>query len=51
MADGTGPGRITLNGIAFGVLMFTFDPLASFYFFIGKPYWFPPNGFRHMADQ
>jgi cytochrome c oxidase subunit II len=46
MADGTGPGRITLSGIAFGVLMLLLI-LASFYFFIGKPYWFPPNASTH----
>jgi len=48
MADGTGPGRITLSGLLFGLLMVLLI-IASLYFFIGKPYWFPTLSSVHGA--
>ena len=46
MADGTGPGRITLSGVflagLISVLIF-----SSLYLFIVKPYWFPPLASVH----
>ncbi len=40
MADGTGPGRITISGMLFGFLLLVLI-VFSLYFFIGKPFWFP----------
>jgi cytochrome c oxidase subunit 2 len=52
MADGTGPGRITLSGIFFGLLMLVLI-VSSLYFFIARPYWFPPLASVHglQIDQ
>src|SRR5262245_62457092 len=44
MADGTGPGRLTLSGILFGVILVILI-IASLYFFIAQPFWFP-----HLAS-
>ena len=41
MADGTGPGRLTLSGIVFGLMMVALI-IWSLYYFVGQPYWFPP---------
>jgi cytochrome c oxidase subunit 2 len=40
MADGVGPGRYTLNGIALAALLLVLI-IASLYLFIAQPYWFP----------
>jgi len=49
MADGNGPGRITLSGLLFGVLILILI-VSSLYFFIGKPYWFPTLASIHGAE-
>ncbi len=49
MADGTGPGRITISGLFFGLLMLILI-IVSLYFFIGKPYWFPVLSSIHGAQ-
>src|SRR5262245_19526355 len=46
MADGSGPGRITLSGIVLAVLIFILI-VASLYLFIAKPYWFPKLASEH----
>ena len=40
MADGVGPGRYTLSGIALAALLLVLI-IASLYLFIAQPYWFP----------
>jgi cytochrome c oxidase subunit 2 len=40
MADGTGPGRVTLSGVVLAALIFILI-IASLYLFIAQPYWFP----------
>ena len=40
MADGTGPGRITLSGVILAALILILI-VASLYLFIAQPYWFP----------
>jgi len=40
MADGSGPGRVTLSGVFLAALILILI-LASLYLFIAKPYWFP----------
>jgi len=52
MADGTGPGRITLSGIVFGLSMLVLI-VVSLYYFIGQPYWFPALTSTHggQIDQ
>jgi len=49
MADGKGPGRMTLNGLVFGVLMAVLI-IVSLWLFIGRPYWFPDLASVHGAD-
>src|SRR5437868_4078343 len=49
MADGTGPGRITPSGIAFGLLILILI-LSSLYYFIAGPYWFPKLASVHGAQ-
>lgn len=49
MADGTGPGRMTLSGLFFALLMVVLI-IVSLYFFIGQPYWFPPLASVHGRD-
>lgn len=40
MADGNGPGRVTLSGVVLAGLLFVLI-IASLYLFIAQPYWFP----------
>lgn len=40
MADGNGPGRTTIAGIAFAVLMLVLI-IVSLWLFIARPWWFP----------
>src|SRR2546425_1662860 len=40
MADGSGPGRVTLSGVVLAVLLLILI-IASLYLFVAKPYWFP----------
>ena len=49
MADGNGPGRITLSGLALGGLLLVLI-IASLWLFIAKPFWFPPLASVHGAD-
>jgi len=46
MADGTGPGRITLSGVVLAVLILVLI-VASLYLFIAQPYWFPKLASEH----
>jgi len=46
MADGSGPGRITLSGIVLAALILILI-VASLYFFIAQPYWFPTLASEH----
>src|SRR5215470_10474177 len=48
MADGNGPGRMTLSGILLAVLLLVLI-VASLYFFIAQPYWFPALASEHGA--
>src|SRR5687767_14674346 len=49
MADGNGPGRLTISGIAFGVLLLILI-VVSLWLFIAQPYWFPTLASVHGAD-
>ncbi len=49
MADGNGPGRVTLSGVVLAGLLLVLI-LASLYLFIVKPYWFPPLASVHGAS-
>src|SRR5262249_1769732 len=49
MADGTGPGRITLSGLLFGLIMVILI-VSSLYFFIARPYWFPTLASIHGSQ-
>ena len=40
MADGSGPGRMTLSGVVLAGLILILI-VASLYLFIAQPYWFP----------
>ena len=46
MADGTGPGRITLSGVVLAGLIVVLI-IASLYLFIAQPYWFPTLASEH----
>src|ERR1700733_10591346 len=46
MADGTGPGRVTLSGVLLAGLILVLI-LASLYLFIVQPYWFPKVSSEH----
>jgi len=46
MADGTGPGRITLSGVALAGLLVVLI-IASLYLFIAQPFWFPTLASEH----
>lgn len=46
MADGNGPGRVTLSGIVLAGLILVLI-VASLYFFIAQPYWFPTLASEH----
>src|SRR5437773_900313 len=49
MADGSGPGRVTLSGVGLaGILLILI--IASLYLFIAQPFWFPPLASVHGAD-
>ena len=41
MADGNGPGRVSVAGLAFAVLMLVLI-FVSIWLFISRPWWFPP---------
>jgi cytochrome c oxidase subunit 2 len=49
MADGNGPGRITLSGLALGALLLILI-VVSLWLFIAQPYWFPSLASVHGAD-
>jgi cytochrome c oxidase subunit 2 len=49
MADGNGPGRITLSGIVLAGMILVLI-ISSLWLFIAKPYWFPPLASLHGAD-
>ena len=40
MADGNGPGRITIAGLAFAFMMLVLI-VVSLWLFIARPWWFP----------
>jgi cytochrome c oxidase subunit 2 len=46
MADGSGPGRVTLSGVVLAGLIVILI-LASLYLFIAQPYWFPTLASEH----
>src|SRR5262249_52999439 len=46
MADGTGPGRVSLSGVVFAALLLILI-VASLYFFIAQPFWFPKVASEH----
>jgi cytochrome c oxidase subunit II len=46
MADGSGPGRITLSGVVLAGLIVVLI-IASLYLFIAQPYWFPTLASEH----
>src|SRR5262249_55370104 len=48
MADGSGPGRVTLSGVVLAVLIVILI-VASLYLFIAQPYWFPKLASAHGA--
>jgi cytochrome c oxidase subunit 2 len=48
MADGTGPGRITLSGVVLAGLILVLI-VVSLYLFIAQPYWFPKLASEHGA--
>src|SRR5262245_59032010 len=48
MADGNGPGRMNLSGILLAVLLLILI-VASLYFFIAQPFWFPTLASEHGA--
>src|SRR6267142_4452448 len=49
MADGSGPGRVTLSGVVLAALILVLI-LASLYLFIAQPYWFPTLASVHGAS-
>jgi cytochrome c oxidase subunit II len=46
MADGIGPGRVTLSGVLLAGLLLILI-VASLYLFIAKPFWFPALASEH----
>ena len=46
MADGIGPGRVTLSGVVLAGLILVLI-IASLYLFIAQPYWFPALASEH----
>src|SRR6266852_3385617 len=48
MADGNGPGRVTLSGVVLAALLLVLI-VSSLYFFIAQPYWFPVLASQHGA--
>src|SRR5678816_4549495 len=49
MADGNGPGRVTIAGAAFAVLMMVLI-IISVWLFIARPWWFPELASVSGAD-
>jgi cytochrome c oxidase subunit 2 len=49
MADGNGPGRITIAGLAFAFMMLVLI-VVSLWLFIAKPWWFPQLASVRGAD-
>ena len=49
MADGTGPGRITISGLVFGLMILVLIA-SSLYYFIAQPYWFPKLASIHGVE-
>ena len=49
MADGSGPGRVTLSGVLLAALLLILI-IASLYLFIAQPYWFPTLASEHGAS-
>lgn len=49
MADGSGPGRVTLSGVLLAALLLLLI-VASLYLFIAKPFWFPVLASVHGAN-
>jgi len=49
MADGNGPGRVTIAGAAFAVLMMVLI-IISVWLFIARPWWFPDLASVSGAD-
>src|SRR5262249_57647455 len=48
MADGTGPGRVTISGVVLAALILILI-IASLYLFIAQPFWFPALASEHGA--
>lgn len=48
MADGNGPGRVTLSGVLLAGLLLVLI-VVSLYFFIAQPFWFPTLASEHGA--
>jgi cytochrome c oxidase subunit 2 len=48
MANGTGPGRVTLSGVVLAGLLLILI-VISLYLFIAQPYWFPVLASEHGA--
>src|SRR6059036_2423568 len=48
MADGMGPGRVTLSGVVLAALLLVLI-IASLYLFIAQPFWFPVLASVHGA--
>src|SRR5262245_7753574 len=48
MADGSGPGRVTLSGVVLAALILVLI-VVSLYLFIAQPYWFPVLASEHGA--
>jgi cytochrome c oxidase subunit II len=48
MADGSGPGRVTLSGVVLAAFLLILI-VVSLYLFIAKPYWFPTLASEHGA--
>src|SRR5947207_7038580 len=46
MADGNGPGQVTLSGVTLAGLLLILI-IASLYLFIAQPYWFPSVASEH----
>jgi cytochrome c oxidase subunit 2 len=49
MADGSGPGRVTLSGVLLAALLLILI-IASLYLFMAQPFWFPTLASVHGAS-